>query len=211
MKIPKINLIDFDGTIYDGDATLDFYIFCLKKRATLLRYLPYQCLHSLLFICRLEDSTSFKGKFFIFLHGVDDIKEFVDNFWQNRSSKIKPWYTNRERKNDVIVSSSPDFLLLPIAKYLSVKSVIATKVNTDTGMLEGKNCKGKEKIRQLKAVYNENEFSIEEAFADKLSDMPLLNLAKKKYIVRGNDYITVDTYNAQPWHKKISARLFIPN
>ena len=37
-----LNLYDFDKTIYDGDSTLDFYRFCLKKDKKLLRFLPQQ-------------------------------------------------------------------------------------------------------------------------------------------------------------------------
>ena len=32
----KVNIYDFDGTIYDGDSTLDFYMFCLSSILNLL-------------------------------------------------------------------------------------------------------------------------------------------------------------------------------
>ena len=38
-----MNVYDFDGTIYDGDSTLDFWYFCLKKHPQILLYLPYHC------------------------------------------------------------------------------------------------------------------------------------------------------------------------
>lgn len=31
-----VNVYDFDGTIYDGDSTIDFYKFCLKKYKNML-------------------------------------------------------------------------------------------------------------------------------------------------------------------------------
>ena len=27
----RLNVFDFDNTIYDGDSSIDFYIFCLKR------------------------------------------------------------------------------------------------------------------------------------------------------------------------------------
>ena len=37
-----MNGYDFDKTIYDGDSTIDFYIYSLKRNITLIRYLPIQ-------------------------------------------------------------------------------------------------------------------------------------------------------------------------
>lgn len=28
----NFNVYDFDHTIYDGDCTVDFYLFCMKKK-----------------------------------------------------------------------------------------------------------------------------------------------------------------------------------
>ena len=36
----QVNLYDFDKTIYDGDSTIDFYLFCLKKKLSIIQYLP---------------------------------------------------------------------------------------------------------------------------------------------------------------------------
>ena len=37
-----INSYDFDKTIYDGDASIDFYIYMLKKYKKIILLLPYQ-------------------------------------------------------------------------------------------------------------------------------------------------------------------------
>ena len=33
----EVNTYDFDKTIYNGDSTIDFYIFCLKKEITIIK------------------------------------------------------------------------------------------------------------------------------------------------------------------------------
>ena len=38
-----MNVFDFDGTIYSGDSTIDFYFFALKRNVKLLLFLPRQC------------------------------------------------------------------------------------------------------------------------------------------------------------------------
>ena len=37
-----INVYDFDKTIYNGDSTIDFYLFCLKKKFSIILLLPLQ-------------------------------------------------------------------------------------------------------------------------------------------------------------------------
>ena len=37
-----INGYDFDETIYDGDSSVDFYFFCLRKNKKVLKQLPEQ-------------------------------------------------------------------------------------------------------------------------------------------------------------------------
>lgn len=34
-----MNVYDFDNTIYDGESSVDFFMFCLKKRPKLIKYI----------------------------------------------------------------------------------------------------------------------------------------------------------------------------
>ena len=36
----RIDVYDFDGTIYDGDSTVDFTLFCLRRHPGVLAGLP---------------------------------------------------------------------------------------------------------------------------------------------------------------------------
>ena len=36
----KLSVYDFDGTIYDGDSTLDFIKFLIKKKKSILFNIP---------------------------------------------------------------------------------------------------------------------------------------------------------------------------
>ena len=65
-----INVYDFDKTIYQGDSTIDFYLFCLKKNISLLRYLPIQIYGFIIYIFGLREKEYFKEKFFCFLKGI---------------------------------------------------------------------------------------------------------------------------------------------
>ena len=36
----KINLYDFDNTIYEGDSSTDFFFYCLKKYPKIVKIIP---------------------------------------------------------------------------------------------------------------------------------------------------------------------------
>ena len=56
----KVNVYDFDGTIYDGDSTIDFYLFCLKKKNSICRYLVKQVFYMFLYLIKVVDKTKMK-------------------------------------------------------------------------------------------------------------------------------------------------------
>lgn len=37
-----MNVYDFDGTVYRGDSTVDFWLFCLRKKLGLVKYIGKQ-------------------------------------------------------------------------------------------------------------------------------------------------------------------------
>ena len=37
----RIDVYDFDGTIYDGDSTVDFVFFCLRRHPNVIAGLPH--------------------------------------------------------------------------------------------------------------------------------------------------------------------------
>ena len=85
-----MNVYDFDKTIYDGDASLDFWKFSIKKQPTLIRYLPYQIFSAVLFKIRILNRKQFKEHFFIFLKSIHSLD--LTRFWDQNQDKIKTWY-----------------------------------------------------------------------------------------------------------------------
>jgi phosphoserine phosphatase len=186
------DIYDFDHTIYDGDCSLDFYKFCLRKNPSLIRFLPVQILHLLCFKLKLESRTAFKAHFFGFLCRVSDINQTLDVFWDKHYIKIKKWYIHTDHTRDIIISASPEFLLLPAATKLGVLKLIATRMDARSGIITGKNCRGEEKVARLRAAMG--NIQIGKVYTDHKSDKPLLDLAQRRYIVKKN-HITELTYN----------------
>ena len=148
-----MNVYDFDGTIYDGDSSLDFYKFSVKKNPLIIRYVPIQIWGAILYCFKRIDKTRMKEYFFSFLGGVN-IDETVDEFWNKNRYKIQKWYLNQQQPDDIIVSASPEFLLKVVCDNLGIVHLIASRVDPVNGHFNSLNCKGYEKVKRLVGDYS---------------------------------------------------------
>lgn len=182
----ELNVFDFDDTIYDGDSSVNFYLFSLKKNFFLIRYLPLQIYGFILYKLKVKPKEFFKEKYFSFLKGIKNIDSEVDLFWNVNEFKIKK-YLISNKKNIVIISASPEFLLNKICKKIGAKKLIATKVEKNTGKFLSKNCHDIEKVNRLKKEYN--NFTIKEFYSDSKSDRFLAEISEKSFLVKKNSVI----------------------
>lgn len=178
-----MNVYDFDGTIYDGDSTVDFYLYCIRKRPWLIVYAFRQGAGVLLRAAGRMDTAGMKERFFSFLRGLQDPEALVDTFWAARRSRIQGWYLERKRETDVIISASPEFLLAPICRRLGVQPPIATEMDPRTGRIRGRNCKRAEKVSRFTERFPEGK--IGQFYSDSLTDAPLAALAEEAFFVKG--------------------------
>lgn len=178
-----MNVYDFDETIYHGDSTRDFYFFCLRNYPKIAIYLPKQGYYAIKFGLKIMPKTQFKEKFYSFLKSVPDIDSAVEKFWQSHEKNLKGWYIKQKRRDDLIISASPEFLLKPICDKLEIK-LIASRVDKFSGKTEGENCWGEEKVKRFNAA---GGGEVEEFYSDSYSDTPLALLAKKAFLVKDNE------------------------
>jgi len=179
-----MNVYDFDKTIYDGDSTVDFYRFCVKRNPYLLRYVFRQGAGFLLYLLGIYDKTKFKECFYSFLLGVDEPEKVLKKFWDVHISRIKPWYTGQMRADDIIISASPEFLIREAMQRLGNATVIASIVDINTGSYTGANCYGQEKVRRF--LENYPNAVIDSFYSDSDSDAPLGKIARKSFLVKGD-------------------------
>lgn len=180
-----MNVYDFDKTIYDGDSTADFYLFSLKRHKKIITLAP-SLLGSVIkfYVFKKGTKTDFKQVMYRFLRYCDIDRDIAD-FWEINQSKIKKYYMKQKKSDDVIISASPEFLLEPIIKKLDISTLIASRVDKHTGLYDGINCHGKEKVRRFYEVFPDGK--IDEFYSDSYSDTPLAEIAEKAYIVKGEE------------------------
>lgn len=181
--IKKMNVYDFDNTIYKGDSTADFYLFSLRKHPSIIKYSPSLLTAVLKFyLFKKGTKTEMKEKMYRFLAKIDPEKD-VKIFWDTHEKNIKEWYLNQKKDDDIIISASSEFLLKPICKRLGIKNLIASQVDIHTGKYSGINCHGKEKVRLFNELYGGE---IDEFYSDSYSDSPLAEISKKAFMVKGD-------------------------
>lgn len=176
-----MNIYDFDGTIYNGDSSIDFFLFCIKKNKKCLLIIPKLSLMIISYKLKLIKKEEVKSVFFSIIKNFKNLDEVVEEFWDNHISKIKDFYLKTKNETDIIISASPEFLLKPVSEQLSFK-LIATLVDNSTGKIIGENCYGEEKVKRLKEM---GITSCGNFFSDSLSDEPCSKLAKKAFLVKG--------------------------
>ncbi len=181
-----MNVYDFDGTIYDGDSTVDFLIYMyIKHPGLMIPRLPGQCLAALGYKLGRIPKERMKECFFSFLSKIPDTQTAVSDFWDKKEGRIKGWYKRQQREDDVIISASPEFLLKEICKRQGIRHLIATRMDENTGKITGKNCRGEEKPVRFREVFPEEE--IEGFYSDHPSDCYMAEMAREAYLVKGEE------------------------
>ncbi len=184
-----MNIYDFDGTLYAGDSTMDFLKYSIKKHPALIRFLPAMGIAALKhYIFRSIGKTAMKQVFYRIFTGYD-AQGLLEEFWDIHEKKIFPWYPGRQQKaDDIIISASPEFLLKPICARLGIRHLMASRVDSKTGLYTGENCWGPEKPIRLKEQLGITR--CDNFYSDSYSDQPLAEIADNAFIVEKDGTIT---------------------
>ncbi len=180
----EVNAYDFDNTIFRGDSTARFLAFLLRRKPALARYVFVWAVAAAKYALRITDKTRMKQKIYSVFSRVEDMDALVEEFWKKNASRVKRFYLERRRPDDVVISASPEFLLRGICADLGVGLLIASRVDPLTGGYDGANCHGEEKVLRLRE--EAPDVSIGEFYSDSHSDDPMARIAEKAFLVKGD-------------------------
>ncbi len=187
-----MNVYDFDDTIYYGDSSVDLFFFCLKRNPAIIVKLPLMCWAWTGYKLKKWDKTRMKEMFYSYYRFVPDMKDTLRAFWEKKREKIKPWYLEQMKEDDVIISASPYFQLKYICDEIGIKYLIASEVDPVTGKYFSPN-----NLAEVKPLRFREQFpdaSIDEFYSDSLSDTPMARLAKKAFIVKDDELFDWEEY-----------------
>lgn len=189
-----IAFFDFDGTITYKDSTNEFFKFILNPwYFYFIKYiftLPYLILYKI----HIIDSSQLKKKrykYFLSKFNIMEIENYGNLFYYSRlNSLVKKsaldeikWH--KDQKNDIyIVSASLDVILnkwCEINELALITNKLEFQNNKFTGNFLLPDCNGYEKVFRIKDKINLINYNIVYAYGDTIKDIPMLNLANKKY------------------------------
>lgn len=182
-----MNVYDFDNTILRGDSTARFFAWSLGHCPRMWLSVPAQAINGLLFALGLRKKQDFKQRMLSFVALYPDIDKAVEAFWRDNIDRVKPWYRERHRDDDVVISASPEFLIRPACAALGIRHVMGSPVDKRTGQFHGANCHGEEKVRRFREAFPDG--AIDQFYSDSHSDDPLARLAREAFLVKGEQLL----------------------
>ena len=199
-KSDKLALFDFCGTLVDFQSGNPYIFYVLNKLNSPLLNIKNFVRKLKLKFCRLYNKYYLdKNDILKLLKGIsfDDLDNYALEYYIN---EVRPHiYENVLNKlielkskgyKIYIVSAGYEIYLKYFAYEFGLDGVLATKIKFDRknlclGVFDGKDCISNQKVVYIKDILkNEIENASEIfGFTDSPSDLPMLNLCNKKYVV----------------------------
>ncbi|MET4684492.1 HAD-IB family hydrolase [Brevundimonas faecalis] len=112
---------------------------------------------------------------------------FADKVWDRfmRPDALACWKAWGDKgAHRVIVTASPEITVAPFARRLGAEGLLGTRMVFDTqdrvtGVFDGENCRGEEKVRRLRAAYGPN-MVLTAAYGDTSGDTEMIAFAQEK-------------------------------
>ena len=100
-----MNIYDFDKTIYDGDSTADFILYCAGryKKPFIWAFPTFFAFVS--YALGIKTKTQFKERMYGFLRMIPDVDAAVSDFWDGHEKNILEYYRKQRREDDIIISA----------------------------------------------------------------------------------------------------------
>lgn len=202
-----MNVYDFDNTIYNGESVLDFYLYCARRYPSILKYvfviLVSWIKYKMMLLSReklLALAEVYAAEFF---KRVRNMETLVKDFWDGHEKKIKKFYRENHRDDDVVVSASVSFLLDEICRRLGIRHCVCSRVDTATGKVSAL-C-----FRQSKPGFFREKFpteKIDSFYSDSMNDGPMMAMAERAFLVKGEKIVPVPEKKLLPYRKNLETR-----
>ena len=191
-----MNVYDFDDTIYDGESVFDFYLFCLRKKPGMIRYIPFMVRALIRYKrCKITAEELISGGekyirlFFesfpapkaliVILNNYQLLKQIISNM-----KKIKKIYLDMQKEDDVVISASWDELIGEACRRIGIKNVIASSIDHNGCSLKVL-CYGENKVKIFKEKFP--GIKPENFYTDSKNDQPMIEFSENAYFVEGDD------------------------
>jgi phosphoserine phosphatase len=185
----QYTVLDFDETLYKKDSLVAFHLFCVKQNPLLLLWFPLQFIAFLLHKMGLISTQRFKNTYLLFLsfYSVQTIENVAAKFWEKEHAEgfndelLDIVNTNEDV---VVITASPLIYFREVMERFPRTVFIGTELKRVGWfyIIDGKNCKGPEKLVRFYHYFGNNAV-IHSAYSDSLSDQPLFDAAQHAFLI----------------------------
>jgi len=185
--------MDLDGTITRKDTLFAFIRYCFnagRYYSGLARLAPYLAMNRVGLYPSAKAKELVLRKFF-----GEFTKEHFEKKGDEFSAKVLPGMIRKRAIKEIASHQSAGATIVVVTASLHAwcrgwcrefyLDLIATDFEVSggkvTGSLQGKNCKGTEKVRRIQEQYDLKKASKIYAYGDSRSDLPMLGIADIKY------------------------------
>ena len=184
-----MNIYDFDNTIYDGESFFDFFLEYVKVNPVFVRFLPKVMFAFLKYklgkVTVEQMMTDYAPVIKKCYCDYDKWEEFTQKFWDGHMHKIKSFYKEVQKEDDLILTASPELTIKEIAKRLGIKNIVCSKIDDETGQIT-RICMRQNKIKALKEDFGDVE--IDDFYTDSIkNDGFFAEYAKRVFLVKGDE------------------------
>jgi phosphatidylglycerophosphatase C len=198
MTTRTVAVFDFDGTLTRRDTLLPFMRRTRGASRTSMALLATS-------LRMVRDRDGAKEAFLERLlagQGVEGLRAAADVFADvvitrglNTPVLERVRSHHSEGHELVIVTASPELYVRPIGERLGFDTILGTRLETDgngrlTGRLQGRNCRGPEKVERLRAWLGPGDATVY-AYGDSSGDRQLWEFADHAYRVRRDRLVVV--------------------
>ena len=182
-----MNVYDFDNTIYKGESAIDFFVYYLKRDPKLLAYVPKVMVALFRYKARkisIDEALSEYGALVEeYCRSIEDLQGDIVKFWDININKIKPFYEEIRKDDDVILSAGFDVVLEEMGRRTGIKNIVSTETDREKFRIINF-CFRENKVKAFRARYP--DAVIENFYTDSLNDQPIIDLARNAYLVKGD-------------------------
>lgn len=187
-----MNVYDFDNTIYKGESGVDLFLHFLRRDPKLIAALPWaiSCItrYKATKMTLDEAIDKYAGVIEGYAAKIDDIEGNVTEFWDKNIKKIKPFYYEQRRDDDIIISACVDVVLEEICKRIGIKNYVGSAVDLEKRKLLNF-CYRENKVKVFKEKFP--DAVIDNFYTDSYNDQPMIDLAKNAYLVKGDKIVKI--------------------
>ena len=179
-----MNVFDFDNTIYDGESGVHMFLFYLKRRPLLIRYLP-KVIKGIISYKRgkvtQEEVLESYADAFHEMFSVEDFVQDMRDFWDKHEHRLRRAFFDRfYRPGDLIVSASPEDSLNEVCKRLGAGGFIGTRLDLQAARFEFV-CFRENKVKAFREQFPGVE--IENFYTDSMNDKAMMDISKHVFMI----------------------------